>query len=89
MKNTQTVYMDDFLTWVLDAVTNVKLLAVIGGFVGLSSANFNLIADINAGPMPFLRGLLYACIYAAAGWFIKYLLDGLKKKRFNIFKKKH
>lgn len=88
MKNTHTVYMDDFLTWVLDAVTNVKVLAVIGGFVGMTSANFTLLGDIPGDTMPFLRGLLYACIYAAAGWFIKYLLDGLKKKGFKIFKKK-
>ena len=98
MKNTPELNMSNFflhlwymLTQIWAALTfNLeKILAVIGGFVGLITLEIPHFNGNAQGVVQFFNGLIYACIYAAAGWTIKFLLDKWKKNGFRLkFKKK-
>ena len=93
MKNTPEINMSNFfmqlwyiLTQVWAALTfNLeKILAIIGGFVGLITLEIPITENNSNEVFALFHGLLYACIYAAAGWTVKQLLDSWKKKGFKL-----
>ena len=86
MKNTQQANMNLLLILWEATIGNLeKILAVTGGMVAIISLDrIVLNVDINTT----LYGLFNACLFAAAGWFIKFLLDKLKRNGFRILKKR-
>ena len=89
MKTTTSTNMNLLLILWEATVGNLeKILAVVGGFVGVISLEI-VTNSFDQRLYTTLYGLFNACLFAAAGWFIKFLLDKLRKNGFRIFKKKN